>query len=619
MGSLTLASVTARTVSINMDAINAGAAPDDWGVWNTGGLPPDQRRLGGGSTLSAVSLVAGGGPSTVNESIGTSWTNGTPTASGSSLGDFFNTSFSAGFGFSGTLPADTNLRTAWFLVGPYNTTNGTMVFSLSDGSATTVTDTTSLVATSGAFNPYLVIITYQANGTATLNYQFTSNGASTVTLQGIAVAKTGSTAAALYGSLKGPGPQLSPTKRFLAAPRSSAITASTAGPLSGTMISQSVAYGALAQLAVVGPGFMRQPGPGASPDFSRTFNVPPRSTQLQSASIATVNGLAISMSTAFGALAGSGSLSALSIAQSMVLGGALTGSGSLSALSLGQSIALGPLSGAGSLTGIGLGSSLALATPSGAGALAGISVAMSVAYGPLTALTSGTMQGIGIASSVAFGQLLAAGALTGRGLTLSEAYGALGGNASGALAGFSIAQSFAYGAMTGPGGGALSGLAQISSFGIGNMGATAIIAGRGISVSVTYGSLRGQPILIGGPRYIVGRAYLRNFTVDTVAKFRFPILEPAEEWPLTFNFANDLATGETLTSIVAVTITLAAGTDPNPTAIANGLAGIDPTNTQVIVPVKAGVLNCDYQILVTVATTNSLKELTCIGILPIRA
>jgi hypothetical protein len=306
VGSLTLVSTTARVATVNMDTINSGAAPDDWGIWDTGALPPDQRRNGGGATLSVLTLV-GTGPaaSSTSEPVGVSWTNGTPTASGSTVTDLFNSSFGAGEGFTGTLPADTNLRTAWFLVGPYNTTNGTMVFSLSDGSAATITNTTALVATSGAFNPYLVTVTYQANSPSqTLSYTFTSQGASTVTLQAIAVAKTGAAGPAAYGAIPQPGPGIGPsprqqffrpardTTKVAAAPISGSaavvegldiFTASgTVGDTGAAAIFEALDIASLsgslspAAVAVLAPS-----GPGISPNSRYQFSTLALSTQVQ--------------------------------------------------------------------------------------------------------------------------------------------------------------------------------------------------------------------------------------------------------------------------------------------------------------------------------------------------
>lgn len=146
------------------------------------------------------------------------------------------------------------------------------------------------------------------------------------------------------------------------------------------------------------------------------------------------------------------------------------------------------------------------------------------------------------------------------------------------------------------------------------------------------------PVLVGGPRYIISRPFsrrflvarpqarnfiaarsvIRTFEVSALSKLRFDALEPAEYWPLTFNFVPDLAAGETLTGILSVTVTCVAGADPSPAGILNGAQAIDATSTKVIVPVKPLIDGNDYQIVVATSTTNSLKGPVLVGVLPVR-
>lgn len=125
--------------------------------------------------------------------------------------------------------------------------------------------------------------------------------------------------------------------------------------------------------------------------------------------------------------------------------------------------------------------------------------------------------------------------------------------------------------------------------------------------------------LIGGPRYVVKQPRTRNFTVSASMAFRVEKKQPLELLPITFDFSPDLLAGETLTGTPTVAITLSLGTDPTPANIANGAAGIDVTGTKVIVPVQGGLDLCEYDITVTVQTTNALKTLTLVGTLPVRA
>lgn len=126
--------------------------------------------------------------------------------------------------------------------------------------------------------------------------------------------------------------------------------------------------------------------------------------------------------------------------------------------------------------------------------------------------------------------------------------------------------------------------------------------------------------LVGGPRYIVKQQRARNFTVtSTSMRFRFDIKAPSENVLLTFDFSPDLATGETLTGSPTVGFATSYGVDGAPAAIANGAASFDVTAAKVIVPVQAGLALCDYDVTVTVQTTNANKKLTLIGTLPVRA
>jgi hypothetical protein len=60
------------------------------------------------------------------------------------------------------------------------------------------------------------------------------------------------------------------------------------------------------------------------------------------------------------------------------------------------------------------------------------------------------------------------------------------------------------------------------------------------------------------------------------------------------------------------------GADPTPSSILNGTAGFDASLKKVIVPVKDGVANTEYQITVTTDTSTSTKRLTLVGVLPVR-
>jgi hypothetical protein len=303
MGTLTLISAVADATSYNLDTINSGSAPDDWALY-TNSLTPAQRRNGGGSTITATFF----GTSTLSNTTETrtpSWTNGTPTTSGSSNADVFNSTFAAGDGFTITLPADTQVRTAWFLVGPFNTSPDTMVFTLSDGSATAITDTTSLTGATGSFNPFLVKVSYSANSasqTLACNFYAGTVTPQTVTLQAVAVAVTGGAPSVGPGFRSVPGPGVSPNKPMQFAARALsnksstditvALTGQSATFAQGTLtsslsISLTGLAGTFSQGTVVAivplVGRPMITGPGISPDYQKLFT-PRRFSSLANAS-----------------------------------------------------------------------------------------------------------------------------------------------------------------------------------------------------------------------------------------------------------------------------------------------------------------------------------------------
>lgn len=84
----------------------------------------------------------------------------------------------------------------------------------------------------------------------------------------------------------------------------------------------------------------------------------------------------------------------------------------------------------------------------------------------------------------------------------------------------------------------------------------------------------------------------------------FPNKLPGESIVLTFNFAPDLGT-LTLTGTPTITVSVAAGEDPNPSAILNGPAQLDSTQTQWLVPVTGGVNGTSYVLNVVSETTSA--------------
>ena len=95
-----------------------------------------------------------------------------------------------------------------------------------------------------------------------------------------------------------------------------------------------------------------------------------------------------------------------------------------------------------------------------------------------------------------------------------------------------------------------------------------------------------------------------------------PVL-PGEKNVLTFNMAPGLLNGNTLTGTPTITVTTYSGTDPDPSAILNGAAQIDSTNTKVLVPFYAQVDHTQYLVKASCATEQSTISLETQGILPV--
>jgi hypothetical protein len=99
----------------------------------------------------------------------------------------------------------------------------------------------------------------------------------------------------------------------------------------------------------------------------------------------------------------------------------------------------------------------------------------------------------------------------------------------------------------------------------------------------------------------------------------FPPIAPGEAVPLTYIFSPGLATGETLSAIIGVSIAVLQGTDPNAAAVLSGNPGLDSTSMDVIVPVTGQISGVVYEITVTVATSNTQKTLVLSAALPVRS
>ena len=131
-----------------------------------------------------------------NDPRALSWTDGTPTASGSNHNGVYINSLHNGFSF--TAPADTNLRTLTVHVGGW-LSGGTLTASVSDGSAAAYVDSTT--PASGQYDRNYAL-TYNAASTGqtlTVTWVATSGGGN-VTLNGAALSSTGPSVSATAGT-----------------------------------------------------------------------------------------------------------------------------------------------------------------------------------------------------------------------------------------------------------------------------------------------------------------------------------------------------------------------------------------------------------------------------------
>ena len=160
-----------------MNITQAGST--DWAKW-----PNYVHKATGGSQISTVVKVGSVAlQSYTNDARTVTWSDGTPTASGSDQGGFSVSG--VGSGFLITAPADTTSRTLNVYVGGSNS-SGLLIAHLSDGSASDyVTKTTPVT---GQYD-LVYTITYRAasNGQQlSVNWSQVS-GSGNVTLQGAAL------------------------------------------------------------------------------------------------------------------------------------------------------------------------------------------------------------------------------------------------------------------------------------------------------------------------------------------------------------------------------------------------------------------------------------------------
>jgi len=151
----------------------------DWAKW-----PNYVHKASGGSQISTYAIVGSSGVQSYTPDLRTvSWSDGTPTASGSDQAGVFIPGIGRGFQISA--PADTTTRTLNVYVGGWNS-GGKLEVHLSDGSAPDYVSTA--YSGTGQYDA-VYTITYAAASTGQqLTVTWTqASGSGNVTLQGAAL------------------------------------------------------------------------------------------------------------------------------------------------------------------------------------------------------------------------------------------------------------------------------------------------------------------------------------------------------------------------------------------------------------------------------------------------
>jgi hypothetical protein len=178
-GTLTLTPSTGAT-SVNITSVGTA----NWAVWGAAAsVTPSDTMSGGSGTITLAN------PDTIN-SYGSSprtisWTNGTPTGSGSLTAGVYDGTV-GGTNWTITMPADTTLRTAYVYVEMFNATTTAFACSLSDASASPQSYTGFTAGASTVDGT--VQISYKAASSAqtlTCTWKF-SVGSGNIVVQGVA-------------------------------------------------------------------------------------------------------------------------------------------------------------------------------------------------------------------------------------------------------------------------------------------------------------------------------------------------------------------------------------------------------------------------------------------------
>jgi hypothetical protein len=197
----------------------------DWVHWGDAVL---NRKSGVTPQIASYTVVGSGSVlSYSNDPRALSWTDGTPTASGSNHNGVYINSLHNGFSF--TAPADTNLRTLTVHVGGW-LSGGTLTASLSDGSAAVYVDITTPASGQYDRNYALAYNAASTGQTLTVTWVATSGGGN-VTLNGAALSLTGPSVSATAGT-----PQSTTVNTAFATALQATVSDAGGNPVSGATV-----------------------------------------------------------------------------------------------------------------------------------------------------------------------------------------------------------------------------------------------------------------------------------------------------------------------------------------------------------------------------------------------
>lgn len=199
-GGAIVGSISANTITT--DNLTTMGTSDWIGVFTVGNhtspftIVPNQRKSTGGSQISNVVGTARGNiTDNVNQSSGgsaltLSWTDGTPTSSGSDTAYVWATSggnFPQNFAF--TLPAGTGTHTAYVYVNQFQCSTATFTAALSDSSSAPYTDTSLSSVSALNFGRYKVVYNAASNSqTLNVTWACSAGSASSILMmQGVAL------------------------------------------------------------------------------------------------------------------------------------------------------------------------------------------------------------------------------------------------------------------------------------------------------------------------------------------------------------------------------------------------------------------------------------------------